>query len=135
ESIGGEAGRGRPLPRGGCSSLTGKVAAARRRRRAVSEGPRTTIRVGRWFGAAAETRIATGSASIIATSANVWTHPRQVPYDRGSAELPTSEGIKEQRNMHDTSASGRLDPAIALSGVNLSLRRGADRAPILTHID
>jgi len=37
--------------------------------------------------------------------------------------------------MHDTSASGRLDPAIALSGVNLSLGRGAARVHILKDID
>src|SRR5439155_9022514 len=96
---------------------------------------KTTIRTGRSFAAATDTRIATASPSIIATSANVWTHPRQVPYDRGSADLPTNEGIKEQRNMHDTSASGRLDPAIALSGVNLSLGRGAARVHILKDID
>jgi putative ABC transport system ATP-binding protein len=37
--------------------------------------------------------------------------------------------------MHDTPASGRLDPAIALSGVNLSLGRGAARVHILKDID
>ena len=37
--------------------------------------------------------------------------------------------------MHDTSASGRLDPAISLSGVNLSLGRGAARVHILKDID
>src|SRR5438309_3531404 len=125
----------RPLALSARSSLTEKVSSARRPRPAVSESPKTTIRTGRSFAAATDTRIATASPSIIATSANVWTHPRQVPYDRGSADLPTNEGIKEQRNMHDTSASGRLDPAIALSGVNLSLGRGAARVHILKDID
>jgi len=37
--------------------------------------------------------------------------------------------------MHDTSPSGRSDPAIALSGVNLSLGRGAARVHILKDID
>src|SRR5438309_3946610 len=125
----------RPLALSARSSLTEKVSSARRPRPAVSESPKTTIRTGRSFAAATDTRIATASASIIATSANIWTHPRQVPYDRGSADLPTNEGIKEQRNMHDTSASGRLDPAIALSGVNLSLGREAARVHILKDID
>src|SRR5215472_5031772 len=125
----------RPLALSACSSLAGKVSSARRPRPAVSESPKTTIRTGRSVAAAADARIATASANIIATSANVWTRPRQLPYDRGSAGLPTSEGTKEQRNMHDTSASGRLDPAIALSGVNLSLGRGAARVHILKDID
>jgi putative ABC transport system ATP-binding protein len=37
--------------------------------------------------------------------------------------------------MHDTSGSGQLGPAIALSGVNLSLGRGAARVHILKDID
>ena len=37
--------------------------------------------------------------------------------------------------MHDTSRSGRTGPAIALSGVNLSLGRGAARVHILKDID
>ena len=37
--------------------------------------------------------------------------------------------------MHDTSRSGRNGPAIALSGVNLSLGRGAARVHILKDID
>jgi putative ABC transport system ATP-binding protein len=37
--------------------------------------------------------------------------------------------------MHDTSGSGRAGPAIALSGVNLSLGRGAARVHILKDID
>jgi len=37
--------------------------------------------------------------------------------------------------MHDTSGSGRASPAIALSGVNLSLGRGAARVHILKSID
>ena len=37
--------------------------------------------------------------------------------------------------MHDTSGSGRTGPAIALSGVNLSLGRGAGRVHILNDID
>jgi putative ABC transport system ATP-binding protein len=37
--------------------------------------------------------------------------------------------------MHDTSGSGRASPAIALSGVNLSLGRGAARVHILKDID
>src|SRR5262249_29795939 len=87
----------RPLALSACPGLAGKVPSARGPRPAVSKPPNTTIRTGGPVAAAAGARSATASANIIATSANVWTRPRQLPYDRGSAELPTSERIKEHR--------------------------------------
>jgi putative ABC transport system ATP-binding protein len=42
---------------------------------------------------------------------------------------------KGRKVMHDTSGSGRAGPAIALSGVNLSLGRGPARVHILKDID
>jgi putative ABC transport system ATP-binding protein len=94
----------------------------------VSESPKATIRTGRSAAGAG-----TGSASAIVTSANVWTRAPQLPYDRGNAGQPASELSKEHQNMQDT--SGRAQPAIALSGVNLSLGRGAARVHILKDID
>ena len=67
--------------------------------------------------------------------ANVWTRAAQVPYDRGNAGPLATEGRKEQRNMQDTSGSGRAEPAVVLSGVNLSLGRGAARVHILKDLD
>src|SRR5690349_7636545 len=67
--------------------------------------------------------------------ANVWTDAAQLPYDRGNAGPPATEGSKEQHNMQDTSRSGRAEPAVALSGVNLSLGRGAARVHILKDLD
>jgi putative ABC transport system ATP-binding protein len=67
--------------------------------------------------------------------ANVWTHAAQLPYDRDNAGQPAVEGSKEQRNMQDTSGSGRAEPAVVLSGVNLSLGRGAARVHILKDLD
>src|SRR5262245_28425672 len=73
------------------------------------------------------------SASAIATSANVWTRAPQLPYDRGTVGQPAIKLAKEHQNMQDT--SGRVEPAIALSGVNLSLGRGAARVHILKEVD
>ena len=67
--------------------------------------------------------------------ANVWTRAAQVPYDRDNAGPPATEGRKEQRDMQDTSGSGRAEPAVVLSGVNLSLGRGAARVHILKDLD
>src|SRR5499427_1983051 len=122
----------RPLALSACSSLAGKAWSAGSPRPAVSESPKATIRTCRSAAAAASGRIATASASA---SANVWTRALRLPYDRGSAVPPAIEGTKEQRNMHDTSPSGRTDPAIALSGVNLSLGRGAARVHIIKDIN
>jgi putative ABC transport system ATP-binding protein len=73
------------------------------------------------------------SASAIATSANVWTRAPQLPYDRGNVGRPAVKLVKEHQNMQDT--LGRAQPAIALSGVNLSLGRGAARVHILKEVD
>jgi putative ABC transport system ATP-binding protein len=73
------------------------------------------------------------SASAIATSANVWTRAPQLPYDRGNVGRPAVKLAKEHQNMQDT--LGRAQPAIALSGVNLSLGRGAARVHILKEVD
>src|SRR5262249_17360986 len=100
----------RPLVLSACSSFAGKASSADRPRPAVREPPNTPIRTGRSAAAVAGAHIATASASAI--SANVWTGTLQVPYDRGGAVLPATEGTQEQRNMHDTSPSGRSDPAI-----------------------
>jgi putative ABC transport system ATP-binding protein len=74
------------------------------------------------------------SANASAISRNGWTAARQPPYDRG-ANPARIEGSNEQSSMQDTSGSGRAVAAIALSGVNLSLGRGAARVHILKHID
>src|SRR5437867_1724494 len=67
--------------------------------------------------------------------ANVWTRAAQLPYDRENAGQPAIEGSKEQRDMQDNSGSGRAEPAVVLSGVNLSLGRGAARVHILKDLD
>src|SRR5205823_5187967 len=65
------------------------------------------------------------------------------PYDRGSAgpaativrRFRSPHPSQEQRNMHDTSGLERAGEAIALTGVNLSLGRGAARVHILKDIE
>jgi putative ABC transport system ATP-binding protein len=64
----------------------------------------------------------------------IWTLDAKLPYDRSTDADPLTSDA-EQSNMHDTSGSGHAGPAIALSGVNLSLGRGAARVHILKDID
>src|SRR5207344_3580185 len=97
---------------------------------AVRESPSATIRTGPSAAPAPP-----ASASAATTRANTWTKAGQLPYDRGSPSPASTAGITEHRNMHDTSRSGRSGHAIALSGVNLSLGRGAARVHILKDID
>src|ERR1700716_2814468 len=123
-----------PLPLSAFSSLAGKAAFAGSPNPAVSESPSAPIRTGRSAPAAGPVS-ATASASPATTMANTWTRADQPPYDRGSPCPASTAGITEHRNMHDTSRSGRTGPAIALSGVNLSLGRGAARVHILKDID
>jgi putative ABC transport system ATP-binding protein len=67
--------------------------------------------------------------------ANVWTGAAQLPYDLDDAGQPATQGSKERRNMQDTSGLGRAEPAVVLSGVNLSLGRDAARVHILKDLD
>src|SRR6476469_6448541 len=123
-----------PLALSACSSLAGKAALAGNPSPAVRESPSATIRTGP-SAAPAPPASGTASASAATTRANTWTKAGQPPYDRGSPLAASTAGITEHRNMHDTSRSGRSGPAIALSGVNLSLGRGAARVHILKDID
>ena len=86
--------------------------------------------------AAAATMAATAMATAMAR-ATIWTRAPKAPYARGDADpAAANPGRNDRRNdcMHDTSGS-RLAPAIALTGVNLSLGRGAARVHILKDID
>src|SRR5262245_19231682 len=78
-----------------------------------------------------------GSTSI--SSAAAWTRAINLPYDLRSAGPDSNQGIQEKPpNMHDTSMQegwGSGLTGIALSGVNLSLGRGAARVHILKDID
>src|SRR5215471_17356841 len=125
----------KPLALSARSSLAVKALSTGRPRPAVSESPKTTIRTNRSPAAAVGPRGNKASTSATASSANVWTPIPQVPYDRRNPERGVTEGSKERRNMQDTSGSGRAPPAVALSGVNLSLGRGAARVHILKDLD
>src|SRR5712692_4008606 len=121
----------RPLALSARSSFAGKAASPGSPRPAVSESPKATMRTVR--SAAATGRVGgAASASMTASSADRWTTATQPPYDRGAGP---AGGISERNHMHDTSGSGRAGKAIALSGVNLSLGRGAARVHILKDID
>jgi putative ABC transport system ATP-binding protein len=64
-----------------------------------------------------------------AAAASRWTSARRFPYERGA----TQQGLPATLLMNDMSLAA--SPAIALSGVNLSLGRGAARVHILKDID
>src|SRR5438128_2473050 len=121
----------RPLALSARSSLAGKAASAGRPKPAVSESPNATIRTGRSAAAA------TGalSASAVANSATTWTRAAQLAYDRSRTGQRTTKATNEHRNMQDTSASEHEQPAVALSGINLSLGRGAARVHILKDLN
>src|SRR5213080_1777884 len=122
-----------PLALSARSSLAGKAASAGRPKPAVSESPNATIRTGR--SAAAATGALSASAIAIANSATTWTRAAQLAYDRSRAGRRTTKAPNEHRNMQDTSASEHEQPAVALSGINLSLGRGAARVHILKDLN
>jgi len=67
----------------------------------------------------------------------IWTRMAQFPYERNVPIRPRAEttpGAGFQLRMNDTSAISARTSAIALSGVNLSLGRGAARVHILRDI-
>ena len=75
--------------------------------------------------------------ATIAASASIWTGPDHFPYERdgagpGSGRISAGRGRKG--HMNDTSTGGPAS-AIALSGINLALGRGAARVHILKDID
>src|SRR6266511_2244490 len=127
----------RPLALSAVSSLAGKAALAGRPKPAVSESPRATIRTGRSAAAAGNPITAAATMAAARARATIWTGAAKVPYERGEAgPAACNPGNNDRRNdgMHDTSGS-RPAPAIALTGVNLSLGRGAARVHILKDID
>jgi putative ABC transport system ATP-binding protein len=63
-----------------------------------------------------------------------WTQTGRPSYDLCRTARGATEGNK-RRNMHNTSAPGRADVAIALNDVNLTLGRGAARVHILKDIN
>src|SRR5262245_57439333 len=66
-----------------------------------------------------------------ATTAKRWTSRPQFPYDRRAEQVRAHSSITNL--MNDTSRAARS--AIALSGINLSLGRGAARVHILKDVD
>ena len=125
-----------PLAFSARSSLAGSASGAASPKPAVSESPSTTIRTGR--SAACAGRPSTSAAT------NAETRKRHdapagpldpdrpgFPYDRPASAGPR---LRNERP-HERHLDWLDAPAIALSGVNLSLGRGAARVHILKDID
>src|SRR5580698_644377 len=70
------------------------------------------------------------SATLQTAAPAIWMSARRHPYDRARRD---DEGRGPAANMHDISS--HPSNAIALSGVNLALGRGAARVHILRQID
>src|SRR5271165_3713804 len=120
-----------PLALSAASSFAGKDALSGIPRPAVSESPNATICTGR-EGAPLDWGLA-GRQRSTKSSAAIWTGAMAFQYDRNAH--PLSSESKERSPMQDTSWPGRAEPAIALTGVNLSLGRGAGRVHVLKDID
>jgi putative ABC transport system ATP-binding protein len=122
------------LSRSARSSFAGKAASAGSPKPAVSESPNATTRTIRSAAGSGQVD-ANASTSAITSRAKRWTGPRRPSYDGDGADPVAIERRNERQHMQDTLASGRADLAIELSGVNLSLGRGAARVHILKDIN
>ena len=127
-----------PLAASARCSLTGNASLAARPYPAVSESPSATILSGRSAaraaGAASIGLASNPPASVTATTRRpIFTPGASPPYERSGRFFQFRRG--NHIHMDDTSAAVRpLIPAISLSGVNLSLGRGAGRVHILKDI-
>src|SRR6185437_8142699 len=108
-----------------CSRGT-KPSFAGRPRPAVSESPSATILTGVSAPAGCAAVAATKATLQAASTPANWTSTRRHPYEE------RTEGPGER--MNDISGSSSAGDAVALSGVNLSLGRGAARVHILRDV-
>src|SRR5262249_6613647 len=122
-----------PLALSDSSRRDGKAAFAGRPKPAVSESPSATILTG--VSAAAFAAKPPNAAARTRAWTKAWTGAAHPPYDRGRTRPgPIIARRRRIHRMNDTWK--RADaPAIALTGVNLSLGRGAARVHILKDID
>jgi putative ABC transport system ATP-binding protein len=96
----------------------------------VIESPSITIRTGRSAACPAVTAAAANRPAVRIARRDGWTSAPGFPYEQVTSAWP---GRVKKDRMNDTSIARA--PAIALSGVNLSLGRGAARVHILKDID
>src|SRR3989440_7582047 len=114
------------------SSFAGSASCTASPRPALSESPSTTMRIGRSAArpiAGSASASAAKHASAMIARRNGWTGRPAFPYDR---RAPAESGGAKKDRMNETSIVA--PPAIRLSGVNLSLGRGAARVHILKDI-
>src|SRR5712671_290730 len=123
----------RPLALSACSSCTGNAALPRSRKPAVSESPSATTLMVRSAALAVSTRPLKTSPATANATASRWTLRASFPYERGAdrGRAPASGFM----NDISTAGSTAISPAIALSGVNLSLGHAAARVHILKDIE
>src|SRR5271168_631755 len=124
-----------PLAASARCSRTGNASSAARPYPAVRESPSATILIGCSEAGAAGSGLASNPpANVTATSERpIFTPGAGPPYERSGRFFQFRRG--NHIHMDDTSAAVRPHiPAISLSGVNLSLGRGAGRVHILKDI-
>ncbi len=121
-----------PLALRAACSRTGNAWLAGSPSPVVSESPSATIRAGRSWAAAGQRK----NPQIAAITSTPWTGRAKFPYER-TRRASEGGGKAGDRRIHGMNGSTPRSngAAIALSGVNLSLGRGAARVHILKDID
>src|SRR5262245_18169171 len=120
-----------PLARSAASRRAGKAAACGSPKPAVSESPSATICTGAPAATAESSGAASAAQPIVRArrQRSVWTRTAAFAYE------PCDAGRRTSRDdINDIARDPDLVPAIALSGLNLSLGRGAARVHILKDI-
>src|SRR5581483_807407 len=117
-------------------SFAGKASLVGRPSPVASESPSTTILSGLSAARAGVPSAAKKARRTQIVRSKGWTKGQALPYDRSRAEPRSAARVRDRYGfMDDISRSNPpSSPAIALSGVNLSLGRGAARVHILKDI-
>src|SRR3954467_2499628 len=124
----------KPLPLSARSSCTGNAALPRSWKPAVSESPSATTLMVRSAAPVVPTRPLKARPATTSAAASRWTGRASFPYERG-ADRGRAPASGFMNDISTAASSATTSPAVALSGVNLSLGQAAARVHILKDID
>src|SRR3954471_23735178 len=124
----------RPLALSARSSCTGNAALPRSWKPAVSESPSATTLMVRSAAPVVPTRPLKARPATTSAAASRWTWRASFPYERG-ADRGRAPASGFMNDISTAASSATTSPAVALSGVNLSLGQAAARVHILKDID